>query len=67
MKIQELLSQASHITHRPVNSYREASLPGPAPHDTQPMAPEKSLEDPGITRKGDLNDSIPRSLDPHLT
>ena len=36
-----------------VSSYRETSPPGPAPHETHPVAPEISLESPGITRKGD--------------
>ena len=49
---------ATRVTDRPVNIYREASPPGLAPHETHPVAPEKSLEDPRITRKGDPNIKI---------
>ena len=35
----------------PVNSYREASPAGSVPHEANPVAPDKSLEDPRITRK----------------
>ena len=47
-----LSSQAAHATHRPTNSYRKASPLGSAPQEIYPVAPEKSLEDSRITRKG---------------
>ena len=60
--LQTLLSgQAAHVTHRPVNSYREASPPGLAPHEANPVAPEKSLKDPRITRQVDSDPKIPPS------
>ena len=70
LKIQEFLTKPYHqvsqlmsLVHRPVNSYREASSPRSAPHEVNPVAPEKSLEDPRITKKVIL---IPRSLHTHL-
>ena len=49
---------AAHVTHRPVNRYREANPPRSATHEANPMASEKSLEDLRITRKGDAYPEI---------
>ena len=48
-----LSGQATHVPHRSVNSYRETSSPRSAPHETNSVAPEKSLEDLKITGKCD--------------
>ena len=53
-----LWNYAAHVTHSPVNTYQEESTPRAAPHEDNPRAPEKSLEDPRITRKGDPNPKI---------
>ena len=39
------LGQAALAPHRPVISYRETSSPRLAPHEADPVAPEKSLEE----------------------
>ena len=46
----QTLSVGSDNPNRPSGSYREASFPWLVPNDVNSVAPEKSLEDPGITR-----------------
>ena len=61
---QALLSgQAARVAHRPVNDWTKASPPRLTPHKANPVAPEKSMEDPRFTRKCDSN---PKMSLPHL-
>ena len=53
-----MCGHTADVAHRPVNSYREASPSRVAPPETHPVAPEKSLEDPKVTRKGDLDPKV---------
>ena len=40
-----LSGQVAHVTHRPVDSYRETSPVGSAPHETHPCRVRESLEE----------------------
>ena len=48
-----LSGPAVHVSDRFTNSHGEASSPGPATHETHTVAPQKSLENTRVTRKGD--------------
>ena len=45
--------QTAYVPNRTFDSYRDASPPRSAPYEADSVAPEKSLEDPIISRKGD--------------
>ena len=53
-----VLGQTAHVSNRVFVSNRKASPPGLDPHEAHSMAPEKSLEDPMISRKGDPKPKI---------
>ena len=66
LKLQEFLTEPYCWVRQlmlltPVNSYREASQTGSAPHETHPVAPENHCR---ILEA--LEKVIPRSLHPHL-
>ena len=48
-----LPSQEIHVPDRPAHSNRETGTPGETPHEAHPVAPQKTLESPGIPREGD--------------
>ena len=53
-----LLVQTTYVPNRPFDRYRETGPLRSAPHETNSVAPEKSMEDPRITRKGDPDPKI---------
>ena len=58
-----LSSQELHVTNRPAYSNRKTGAPGETPHETHPVAPQKTLEGPRISRE---RDSSSKALHPHL-
>ena len=54
----DLPSQEIHVPDRPAHSNRETGTPGEAPHEAHPVAPQKTLESPGIPRKGDSGTKV---------
>ena len=59
----DVFGEGVHVLDRPVNSHRKAGSPRQVAHETHSMTSQKQLEDPGVSRK---EDSLPRSLHPHL-
>ena len=52
-------SQELHVTNRPAYSNRKTDAPGETPHETHSVAPQKTLEGPRISRKGDYSSKVP--------
>ena len=48
-----------HVPHRSTHSNRKASPPRATPHEAHTVAPEKQLEGPRITGKGDPGPQVP--------
>ena len=48
-----------HVPHRSTHSNRKASPPRATPHEAHTVAPEKPLEGPRITGKGDPGPQVP--------
>ena len=60
----DMPGQDVYVSHRPSNGNRETSASREPPHETYPVAPEKSMEDSGITGKRDPHSEIPPSPSP---
>ena len=56
-----LFSPAANDPHRLTHSNREAGPPRSTPYEADTVAPEKPLEGPRVTRKGDPYPKIPAS------
>ena len=55
----KLSSQALHVTNRPAYSNNKTGAPGETPHETHSVAPQKTLEGPRISRKGNSSSKVP--------
>ena len=51
--------QEVHVTNRPAYSNRKTGTPGETPHKTRSVTPQKTLEGPRISRKGDSSSKVP--------
>ena len=56
-----LSSQVLHVSNRPAYSNRKTGAPGETPHETHPVAPQKTLEVPRISRERDSSSKAPSS------
>ena len=54
-----LLSQELHVANRPAYGNRKTGAPGETPHETHPVAPQKTLEGRRISGKGDSSSKVP--------
>ena len=54
-----LSSQELHVANRPAYSNRKTGAPGETPHETHPVAPQKTLEGPRISRERDSSPKVP--------
>ena len=52
-------SQELHVPNRPAYSNRKTGAPGETPHETHPVAPQKTLEGSRISRKGNSSSKVP--------
>ena len=57
----DLFGTGFHVLDRPLNSHRKTSSPRKIAHEAHSMAPQKQLEDTGITRKSDPSTQISTS------
>ena len=53
-----LPSQEIYVPDRPAHSNRKTGTPGETPHEAHPLAPQKTLESPRISRKGDSSSKV---------
>ena len=52
-------SQELHVTNRPAYSNRKTGAPGETPHEAHSVAPQKALEGPRISGKGNSSSKVP--------
>ena len=53
-----LPSQEIYVPDRPSHSNRKTGTPGETPHEAHPVAPQKTLASPRISRKGDSSSMV---------